>query len=101
MQLGTFAPIKDKVLWHEKKTVIQWGLFHVGGKFEPWVIAPNVFLSPGYVRRHLLNKERFHLCYLQADPWMHINEEQLGLMWRYLSETSPARILQVVLEAVL
>ena len=31
--MGTFAPIKDKVFWQGKKTVIHWGIFPVGGKF--------------------------------------------------------------------
>ena len=73
----------------------------MGGKFEPWVIAPNVLSESGYVRHHLLNKERFHLLKCPEDLWMQMNEEQLGSMWRYLSETPPARILQVILEAVL
>ena len=30
-----------------------------------------------------------------------MNEEQLVSMWRYLSETPPVRILQVILEAFL
>ena len=61
MQLYTFAPIRDKVFWKVKKTVIHWGLFTVGGRNEPWVIAPDDMLASEYVRRHLLNKERFHL----------------------------------------
>ena len=32
VQLGTFAPTRDKILWQGKKTVIHWGLFTVGGK---------------------------------------------------------------------
>ena len=28
--LGTFAPIKYKVCWKGKKTVIQWGIFYRG-----------------------------------------------------------------------
>ena len=35
VKLGNFVPIKDKVLWQGKKTVIHWGLFSVGGKIEP------------------------------------------------------------------
>ena len=60
-KLGTFAPIKDKVCWQRKKTMIHWGLFPVGGKFEPWVIAPDILLASGYVRPHLMKNERFHL----------------------------------------
>ena len=74
VQLGTFALIKDKVCCQEKKTVIHWGLSPVGGKFEPWVIAPNVLFASGYVIRRLLNKERFHLWYCLKDPWMQLNE---------------------------
>ena len=38
VQLGTFAPIRDKVFWQVKKMIIHWGLFPVGGRKEPWVI---------------------------------------------------------------
>ena len=95
--MGTIAPIKDKNFWQGKKTVIHWGLFPVGGKFEPWVIDPNILLDSGYVIRHLLNKEIFNMWELPSDPWVYMNEEQLGLMWREFSETPPARILQVIL----
>ena len=101
VQLGTFASIKDKVFWKGKKNVIHWGIFPVGGKIEPWVIAHDVLLASGYVIRHLLNKERFHLWDCRSDLWLNMNEEPLGSMWRDLSETPPARILQVILEAVL
>ena len=73
----------------------------MGGKFEPWVIAPNVLSALGYVRLHIMNKERFHLWYCLEDLWMQMNEEQLGSMWRDFSDTPPARILQVILDAVL
>ena len=56
MNLCKFEPVKDKVSLQVKKTVIYWGLFPVGGKIEPWVIAPDVLLASGYVRRNLLNK---------------------------------------------
>ena len=65
------------------------------------MIFPGVFLESGYVRRHLLNKERFHIWVLPEDLWMQMNEEQLGLMWKYLSATPPARIMQVFLDEVL
>ena len=61
MQLDTFALINDKVCCKLNKTVIHWGLFTVGGRNEPWVIAPDDMSASEYVRRHLLNKERFHL----------------------------------------
>ena len=61
VQLGTFAPIKDTVFWQVNKTVIHWGLFTVVGKFEPWVIARNVLSESGYVRHHVLNKDRLHI----------------------------------------
>ena len=32
---------------------------------EPWVIALDVMSPSGYVRQSLLNKDRFHLWYLQ------------------------------------
>ena len=73
----------------------------MGGKFEPWVIAPDVLLALGYVRRHILNKDRFHLRDCLVYLWMQMNEEQLGLIWIDLSLTTPVRIFQVVLESVL
>ena len=56
VQMDTFVPIKDKVCWQGKNTVVHWGLFPVGGKFEPWVIDPDVLSESGYGRRHLLKK---------------------------------------------
>ena len=56
LQMGTIDPIKDKVCWQGKKTVIHWGIFPVGGKFESWVIAPNVLLESGYLSSHILKK---------------------------------------------
>ena len=47
-------------------------------KCEPWVIALDFMLPSGYVRRHILNKYLFHLCYFQEDIWMQTNKEQLG-----------------------
>ena len=34
VRLGTFVPIKDKVFWNGKKTVIHWGLFPVRGNLN-------------------------------------------------------------------
>ena len=61
MHLGTFLTTNDNFFWQGKKTVIHWDLFPVGGILEPWVIAPDVMLALGYMRRHLLDKERFHM----------------------------------------
>ena len=38
--MGTSAPIRDRGLWKGKRKVMHWVLFSVGGKCEPWVIAP-------------------------------------------------------------
>ena len=84
MHVGTFAPIKYKVFWQGNNTLIHWGLLPVGGKFEPWVIAPDVLLESGYVRRHIPNRGRFHLWDCLTDLWMKMNEEQVGLVWRDL-----------------
>ena len=65
------------------------------------MIKPNVSLESGYVRRHLLNKERFNLWECPEELWMRIDEEYLGSMWRDLSATPPARILQAILKAFL
>ena len=67
VHLGPFASIRYRVFWEGKKTVIHWGLFPVGGKIEPWVINSDVISASGYVRWHILNKERFHLWYCPAD----------------------------------
>ena len=82
VQLGIFALTKDKVFCQGKKTVMQWGLLPMGIKFKPWVISSNILSASGYVRIHLMNKERFHLWDFPADLWMKINKEQLGSMWR-------------------
>ena len=73
----------------------------MGGRNGPWVIAPDIMSASGYVRRNILNKERFHLLDFPEDLCMNMNEEQFGLMWRYLSATPPARILHVILKEVL
>ena len=62
-QLGTFGNIKDKVFWKGKKTVIHWGLLPVGIKFESWVITLDVSSASEYMRRHIMNKEKFHVWY--------------------------------------
>ena len=49
VQLGTFAPIKDKVCWQGKNTVIHKVLFPVGRKIEPWLITPDVLSTSEYV----------------------------------------------------
>ena len=40
VHIGTPTPIRDRVLWQGKITVVHLLLFSVGGNFEPWVIAP-------------------------------------------------------------
>ena len=70
-------------------------------KCEPWVINPYVIFPSVYVRRCLLNKETFHLWDYPANIWIHMNKENLGLLWEDLSSYHPGRILQVILEAVL
>ena len=74
VQMGALVPIKDKVLCQAKKTIIHWDLFTLVGKIKPWLIAPDVLLAPGYVRRNLLNKERFHLWECPKDLWMQMND---------------------------
>ena len=76
LQLGTFAPIRDKVFYQGKKMVIHWGLFPVVGKIQPWVIVTDVMLASGYVRRNLLNKEMFHLWECTSYLWMHMNKKK-------------------------
>ena len=78
VQLGNFGPIRDKFFWKGKKTIIHWGLFHVGVKIEPCMIAPDFMSATGYVRYHFLNKKKFHLWDFPADLWMQMNEEHLG-----------------------
>ena len=93
VQLGTFEPIRDKVFWKEQNTVIHWGFFPVGGKIEPWVIAPNVMSVSGYVSQNIMNKERFHLWDCPEDLWMKINKEHMVSMCIYLSATPPSGVL--------
>ena len=81
--------------------MVHWVVFLVGGNFDPLVIALDVMLSSGYVRRHLLNKEIFQLWYFPEDICMQINKEQLGFLWRYFYSSPPGRTLQVILEAII
>ena len=55
VHLVTSDPIRDRLLWKNERTFLHWVLFLVGGKYEPWVIAPYVMLPSGYVRRHLVS----------------------------------------------
>ena len=74
VHLVTLVPIKDKVCWQVKKTVIHWGLFPVGVKIEPWVIAPDALSALGYVRWNILNEKRFHLRECLEDLCMQMIE---------------------------
>ena len=56
VQIVTFELIRDKLFWEGKMTLIHCGLFPVGRKSEPWVIAPDVISTLGCVRRNFLNK---------------------------------------------
>ena len=82
------------------RTIVHLVVLPVGGKCEPWAITKDVMSPSGYVRRLLLNKEIFKLWYFPGDLWIHMNKEQLGLIWRSLSLCSPGRTLQVI-EAVI
>ena len=55
-ELGTLSPIPDRVCWQVNSTVVHWVLYPSGKVIEPWVIAPDVMYSTGYVRRPLLIK---------------------------------------------
>ena len=55
------TPIRDRVCWEWNRTVVRWVVFPVGGKCEPWAIVLDVMSPSGYMRRHLLNKDIFHL----------------------------------------
>ena len=61
VHLRTSNPISDRVLWQWKITLVHWVVFPVGGKCETWAIVLDVMSPSIYVRRHLLNKEIFHL----------------------------------------
>ena len=47
--LVTPAPIRDRVLWQRKITVVHWVLLLVVGKCETWVMAPYVMSPSLYV----------------------------------------------------
>ena len=74
VHLVTYSLISDRVCWYWNKTVVNWGLFPVGWKCEPWVNAPDIIFPSGYVRRRLLNKGIFHLWDCPEDVWMKMNE---------------------------
>ena len=101
IHLGTPTPIRDRVCWKGKVTVVHWGFLPVGGKCKPWVITPYVMLLSGYVRKRLLSKWIFHLWDCPEDLWMQSNEDKLGLLWRDLSSSPLGRTLKVILEAAL
>ena len=101
VHIGTSTHIRDIVYWQEEIVVVHWVVFPVGGKCEPWVIALDVMLPSGYVRRNILIKYIFHLWYLPEDLWMKMNKYQLGLLWRSLSSSPRGITLQVILEVVL
>ena len=98
VHIGTSTTIRDRVFRKWNIPVMHWVVFPVGGKCEPWAIALDVMLTSGYVRRCILNKYNFHLWYFLEDLWMQMNEEQLGLLWRELSSSTPGRTLQAILE---
>ena len=56
VHLVTSTPIRGRVLWQWKITLVHWVVFPVGGKCEPWAVALDVMMPSGYVRRNLLNK---------------------------------------------
>ena len=60
--------------------MVHWGLYLVGRKQEPWIIAPEVMSLTGYVRRMLLFKENVHLWDCMADMWQKVIENHLGGM---------------------
>ena len=56
VKIVVYSSTRDIVWWQGNRTVVHWVLYPVGGKCEPWVIAPNVMSSSGYLRWRLLNK---------------------------------------------
>ena len=69
-----------------------------GGKFEPWVIAPNMMSISMYVRRRILNKENSHLWDCPTDQRVQKNDDRLGSLWKYLSMTSTGIIMEAEME---
>ena len=47
--IWTLSPIRDRVFWQEKRTVLHLVFFLVVGKCETWVIAPYVISPALYV----------------------------------------------------
>ena len=60
--------------------MLHWGLYLVGRKQEPWIIAPEVMSLTGYVWKMFLSKETFHLWDCMADMWKKVIEYHMGNM---------------------
>ena len=78
VHLVTSNPIRDIVCWRLNITVVHWVVFPVVGMCEAWAIALDVMSPSGYLRRSLLNKERFQLWDFPKYLCMQMNKEQLG-----------------------
>ena len=60
-ELGTIAPIHDRVYWQVKQTLVHQGLYLLVKGKDPRLRVPDVISSIGYVRRPLLIKEKLHM----------------------------------------
>ena len=76
--LVTLSPIQYRVCWNGKRTVIHWGLYSSGKGRDPWVIAPDVMSTTGYVQIPLLIKEKLHLWGYPQGLWGRINPDNMG-----------------------
>ena len=84
-ELGTLAPIHDRLCWQGNQIVVYWGLYPFGKGRDPWVIAPDVISSTGYVLRPLMINKKFHMWDYTQGLWGRINQDQLGVIWKDIS----------------
>ena len=45
LNLGTSYPIRERVCWQGRKKVVYWVIYPLGGKCEPWLVAPECCLQ--------------------------------------------------------
>ena len=74
VELLLVRPIRDKVHCHGNKSVIPFGIYHVGEKRELWVVAQYVVSPTGFVKSPLLFNNMFHAWDFLGDIWINMNE---------------------------
>ena len=93
-ELGILSLVHDSVLFQGNRTVIQWGLYQVGGGRYPWLMESDVFFPTGYVGRPLFLKDELHLWDYLQELWRKMNQEQMRGLWKEIGAKYPGRNLK-------